>query len=230
MCHPCFAHISKLAFMSAEPDDLDLVERTAAAVRGMIIDGRLLPGEQLPETSLAAELSVSRNTLRESFRILMHENLVSRQPNRGVFVHRPTLAQVLDVYRVRRIIEEQAVRQAVPKHPAIAAARAAVDDAVRHREAGEWRMVCSMNMAFHAALVALADSDHLDDLFRRLQAELRLAFSTLDDPEYLHSPFVEENLAITELLEAGRMDDAADRLDAYFARSERTVVATFGRR
>jgi DNA-binding GntR family transcriptional regulator len=212
---------------AAEPD---LVERTASAVRGMLTDGRLLPGRQLQEAQLAAELGVSRNTLRESFRILIHDGLVVRHPNRGVFVHQPDLAEILDIYRVRRMIEGQAVRHATPRHPGIAAVTGAVAAAERHRDAGEWREVGSMNMAFHAALVDLADSDRLTELFARLQAELRLAFSTLTSPEFLHGPFVDENRAIADLLDAGRMDEAADALDAYFTRSERVVLAALGRR
>ncbi len=213
----------------ADPAGADLVERTALAIRDLLIDGRLQPGQQLVEPALAAELGVSRNTLRESFRILMHEGLLLRRPNRGVFVHAPDVAEILDIYRVRRIIEEQAVRDAAPKHPGLAAVRAAVEQAVHLREAGDWDGVGTENMRFHAALVGLADSPRLAELFARLQAELRLAFVTLDSPEYLHDPFVDENLRIVALLDEGRMGDAADALDAYFTRSERTVLAAIER-
>ncbi|GMA29494.1 GntR family transcriptional regulator [Arenivirga flava] len=213
----------------AESDGADLVERTALAIRDLLIDGRLRPGQQLVEPALAAALGVSRNTLRESFRILMHEGLLLRHPNRGVFVHAPDVAEILDIYRVRRIIEEQAVRGAAPKHPGLAAVRAAVGQAVRLRDAGDWNGVGTENMRFHAALVALADSPRLAELFARLQAELRLAFVTLDSPEYLHDPFVDENRRIVALLDDGRMGEAADALDAYFTRSERTVLAAIER-
>lgn len=211
-------------------DGPDLVERTAASLRALITDGELGPGRRLDEPSLTDRLSVSRNTLRESFRVLVHEGLVERVPNRGVFVRRPGLAEILDIYRVRRMIEEQAVRQATPRHPAISRAVAAVDAAERHRDGQEWRRVGTDNMVFHAALVALADSPRLDDLFLRLQAELRLAFVTLADPEYLHAPFVDLNRAIADLVAADRMSEAADALDAYFTRSERMVLAAIGRR
>lgn len=208
----------------------DLVERTAARIRIRLTEGRLAPGEQLPEPVLANELEVSRNTLRESFRVLIHDGLLERMPHRGVFVSRPTVAGVLDVYRVRRMIEGQAVRQAMPGHAAISRSREIVEDARRAGAEGDWRTVGTRNMEFHAALVSLADSDRLDALFDRLQAELRLAFSTLPSPEHLHAPFIEENSAIVALLEEGRMEGAADALDRYFTRSERTVLAALSRR
>lgn len=208
---------------------VDLVERTAYQVREMITDGYFAPGRQLPEESVAKDLGVSRNTLRESFRILMREGLLIREPNRGVFVRRPTLADVLDIYRVRRIIEEQAIRASFPGHPGVIRVREAVDSAQEHRAAGDWRMVGSDNMAFHAAIVSLADSERLDGLWSRLQAELRLAFVLIAEPESLHGPFVDNNAAIAELLEAGERDRAAEQLDAYFDRSERALVTALSR-
>ncbi|WBU37880.1 GntR family transcriptional regulator [Homoserinibacter sp. YIM 151385] len=208
----------------------DLVERTAATLRSQLIEGRLLPGQQLIEPALTAELAVSRNTLRESFRILMHEGLLVRHPNRGVFVLEPGVADILDIYRVRRVIEGQAVRLAVPRHPAIRSAAEAVDAAERARDEDDWQLVGTMNMAFHAALVELADSERLTETFARLQAELRLAFTTLASPEFLHAPFIDENRVVVRHLQAGDMAAAADALDAYFTRSERTVLAAIGRR
>lgn len=208
---------------------LDLAERTAAELRSMIIDGALAPGQQLHEAALAQSLGVSRNSLREAYRIGIHDGLLERHNHRGVFVRVPSLASLLDIYRVRRMIEEQAVRHAVPRHPALGAVREAVAAAQEHRRAGRWRQVGSMNMAFHAGLVALADSERLDQWFARLAAELRLAFRTIADAEYLHAPFVDANASIAALLAEGRMAEAADALDAYFTRSERTLVAAYAR-
>lgn len=207
----------------------DLVERTAAQIRVRLTEGGMAPGEQLPEPALAHELGISRNTLREAFRVLIHDGLLERLPHRGVFVIRPTVAGVLDVYRVRRLIEGQAVRQAMPGHPAISRARRIVEEARLAAEQGAWRVVGTKNMEFHAAIVSLADSDRLDALFDRLQAELRLAFASLPSPEHLHAPFVGANSTIVALLEEGRTEDAGVVLDRYFTRSERTVLAALSR-
>lgn len=207
----------------------DRVQLTAGTVRRLITDGRFVPGQQLAEEQLAKEFGVSRNTLREAFRILMHESLVVRLPHRGVFVNRPTLADVLDIYRVRRVIEGQAVRGAMPRHPGIPAVVTVVNTARALGQAGDWQMVGTINMAFHAALVALSDSDRMDELFARIQAELRLAFIMIADPERMHGPFLDDNVEIARLLDQGDMATAGDLLEAYLERSERVMIAALGR-
>ena len=61
----------------------------AAQLRQRIAAAGLVPGERLGEVALAAELQVSRNSLREAFTMLASEGLVERRPHRGVFVAAP---------------------------------------------------------------------------------------------------------------------------------------------
>ncbi|MGH2659822.1 MAG: GntR family transcriptional regulator [Actinomycetota bacterium] len=65
---------------------------------GRIASGEMAPGSQLPsEPALAANLRVSRATLREALRSLEEEGLVSRTRGAGTFVtHRPHLRNGLD--------------------------------------------------------------------------------------------------------------------------------------
>lgn len=206
---------------------LDLVERTAESLRDRLVTGVFAPGEQLSESALAEQLDVSRNTLRESFRVLMHEGLLVRKPNRGVFVSEPSVAGILDVYRVRRLIELPVVAAATPKHPALFKARSIVAAAVEAAEREDWAAVGTANMEWHMALVSLSDSPRLIRSFRSLTAELRLAFINLNAPEYLHSAFVQRNVEIMGLLDAGRMGEAAEALQDYLTQSERLVLAAF---
>lgn len=53
-------------------------------------------------------MDVSRNSLREAFRLLTKEGLLRHEHNRGVFVATPSVASIIDIYRVRRTIECQA--------------------------------------------------------------------------------------------------------------------------
>ncbi len=213
----------------AGPKPEGLAEDTAARLRALVIAGHLRPGQRLSETRLAADLSVSRNTLREVFRLLTREGLLTHAPNRGVSVAVPSMAGVLDIYRVRRLIEVPALAQAWPRHAAALRMAECVAQARAAREAGDWRGVGSANMGFHAAIVALTDSPRLTAFFAQAMAELRLAFGLLDSPEQLHAPFLQENGAILELLVAGDTAAAAARLADYLDRSERVVMSAFAR-
>jgi DNA-binding GntR family transcriptional regulator len=61
-------------------------ERIVEVLRGRITEGYFTPGTRLSEDALAEALGVSRNTLREAFRLLTHERLLEYRLNRGVFV------------------------------------------------------------------------------------------------------------------------------------------------
>ena len=47
-------------------------------------------------------LRVSRNTLREAFRLLSHEGLLVHELHRGVFVRELDEADLVDLYRLRQ--------------------------------------------------------------------------------------------------------------------------------
>ncbi|PYE73402.1 DNA-binding GntR family transcriptional regulator [Xylophilus ampelinus] len=182
-----------------------LNDRTAELIRQKIVKGEFSPGQRLSEAALSESLDISRNTLREVFRILTQEGLVRHAPNRGVSVAIPSIATIIDIYRVRRLIECQALAQAYPRHPARKHMRRAVEAAVQCRTAGDWQGVGTANMEFHMAIVELADSKRLDTMFSHVLAELRLAFGMLNDPEFLHAPYVDVNVRVVELFEAGRL-------------------------
>ncbi len=214
---------------SRPPTAQALSERMAEQLRLKITRGEFSPGQRLSEQALSDSLGISRNTLREVFRVLTKEGLVKHAPNRGVFVAVPGMASIIDIYRVRRLIECQALAQAYPRHPAQKKMRDAVEEALRFRSASDWPGVGTANMAFHMAIVELADSERLDQMFAPMLAELRLAFGLLQDAEFLHAPYVDMNLNILTLAEAGEYEKAAAALNNYLVHSERIVLAVYAR-
>jgi DNA-binding GntR family transcriptional regulator len=219
-----------VADLDEADDSNSRADQAAERLRRMLITGDLVPGQRLSETVVSERLGVSRNTLREAFRVLTHERLLVHKPHAGVFVAVPSLASIIDIYRVRRLIECQALLTAPARHPASRRMRAAVDSALASRASDDWIAVGTANMEFHSAIVALADSDHLDRLYANISAELRLAFGLLDDPDYLHRPYVDRNVAVLELYLAGESAEAAALLEDYLLTSERTIVAAYARR
>lgn len=207
-----------------------LGETVTAEIRRKLVEGELAPGQRLSEAALSESLDISRNTLREAFRVLTQEGLLKHEPNRGVFVSVPDMASIIEIYRARRFVECQALAQAYPKHPGVKRMREAVKAAQRSAGVPDWGAVGTANMAFHAAIVELADSQRLNTFYRHLSAELRLVFGLLNDAEFLHAPYIDMNASILEHLEAGRPQDAAKALDAYLVQSERTILAAYARR
>lgn len=217
------------ATMSSTPDVKNLAERVTEQIRQRIVHGEFEPGQRLSEAALSESLQISRNTLRETFRVLTKEGLLKHEPNRGVSVAIPSIASIIDIYRVRRLIECQAIAQAYPSHPSRKHLRAAVQMGLRCRDSGDWQGAGTANMEFHMAIVELADSERLNVMFSHLLAELRLAFGMLQDPEFLHGPYVEMNQHILQLFEAGKLAECAAALNDYLTQSERIVLSVCAR-
>jgi DNA-binding GntR family transcriptional regulator len=206
-----------------------LGESITQEVRRMLVEGELVPGQRLSEAALADSLQISRNTLREAFRVLTREGLLKHEPNRGVTVAEPDMASIIDIYRVRRFIECKAIAQGYPLHPGTLHMRQAVEAGMRAREAKDWVAVGTANMMFHKAIVELADSPRLVVFYGQISAELRLAFGLLNDAEFLHMPYVDMNVSILRCIEEGRPEEATQMLEAYLVQSERTVLAAYER-
>jgi DNA-binding GntR family transcriptional regulator len=223
--------------------------RTADALRTAVFEGDLRPGQRLDEAGLGARLSVSRNTLREAFRLLGHEHVVEHVPHRGVFVRRLSLTEASDLYQTRRLLECGAVREAAVLHrtaatwdPVVrhdferrwadsveavdAAARAGLDAAAR----GDFEAVGTANGRFHLALASLAGNAVLDRTLRTVLTEMRLLFVVVADPRSVHEPYVEANLGIAGLVSAGETTRAALQLEEYLLSAQQHLIALYAAR
>ncbi|WP_245674518.1 GntR family transcriptional regulator [Herbidospora cretacea] len=200
-------------------------ELVAGVLRDRIAQGVYEPGERLSEEAIGAELEISRNTLREAFRLLGHERLLVHKLNRGVFVRVLSASDVRDLYLVRRVIECAAVRNGGGGD--VAACREAVDDGERAAAEDRWRDVGTANLRFHQALVALHDSSRLDELMAQLMAELRLVFHVMENPRAFHEPFVARNRTLVGLLEEGRWAEAETFLSDYLDDAEALLQEAF---
>ncbi|WP_460063345.1 GntR family transcriptional regulator [Streptomyces sp. YKOK-I1] len=217
-------------------DDRALLGRTSTAervsdiLRSRIADGFFPPGTRLSEDSIGGALGVSRNTLREAFRLLTHERLLVHELNRGVFVRVLTIEDVEDIYRTRALVECAVVRGLGEPPYALDALRAAVSEGQVASLENDWKVVGTANIHFHRELVALAGSARTDELMRSVFAELRLAFHVVDDPRRLHEPYLVRNRQILQALEAGGRVEAERLLEVYLRDSLARVVEVYRRR
>ncbi|GAB2894976.1 GntR family transcriptional regulator [Uliginosibacterium flavum] len=92
-------------------------------LRDAIVRAELTPGTALSEAEIAARYLVSRQPVREAFIRLAQEDLVEIRPQRGTFVKRIVMDDVLDARFVREAIEVAVAREAAGKADAAAIAR-----------------------------------------------------------------------------------------------------------
>ena len=202
-------------------------ERAAEVIREGIFQGRFRPGAALTEAALAKALSVSRNTVRESFRTLIGDHLLEYTAHKGVTVSRPSKEDVADIYQVRRTLELAALDlvtagQTTVDGPGLETAVAAGRDAAA---AGDWVRAGTANLTFHARIVALHASPRLDEFFRHLMTEMRLGFLAVDDARALHEPYLKLNAQICAALVRSEVAAARQMLDRYLTAARDQIMA-----
>ncbi len=196
----------------------------ATVLRGRIAAGELTPGSKLSEQSLSTALRVSRNTLREAFSTLAGESIVTRIPNRGVFVASPGAEEVREIYRVRRMIEPAAALWGEVTPEVLENMEAIVRRAQAARDAGSVPDMADANQALHSAVVGLTGSESLRTLMDRVLAEMRLVFHAMASAPDFHSHYVDRNVQLVERLRAGQRDEAAAGLRAYLDSAEAELL------
>ena len=89
-------------------------ESVAAALREEIVERRLEPGDRIRQEEVARRLGVSVIPVREALRVLEGEGQVTYSPRQGYSVARLDLGELAETYRLRELLEAEAVRAAMP--------------------------------------------------------------------------------------------------------------------
>jgi DNA-binding GntR family transcriptional regulator len=176
--------------------------QVAEAVQDALMRGELTPGSRISESGLAEQLKISRNTVREAMRILERGGLVHHEVNRGAVVKAMEMDEVEDLYRVREMLERQAIDTLVRRTDldGVEAAFGKLEAAFR---AGDVNRAVECDLVFHASIVTLLGSPHLDRFFADLRQELRfcLAVLSVEDRETERpAELIEQHAVILEAL------------------------------
>lgn len=211
---PPFAFCRKgiMASDSGQLEKTPLYEQAYQAILRDILAGSLGPGQRLTDTMLAERLGISRTPIREAIRRLENEGILIGQLNRGVWVFRPTVEDVLEIYAIRASVEALGARLAAmnpSRGPHIAIMEEALESARSAVDRGDASDVTACNSRIHEALMAAAGSPHLLEVTKRLR--YRATLCRLESLRHqLHAEIsVEEHAVIIEQAREGRADAAA---------------------
>ena len=219
-------------------------EEAADQIAEKVRTGDLRTGDRLPgERSLAAQMEISRPTLREAVKVLVDAGVleVRRGPGGGMYVATdvvPTdlvrhsaslrLAEIAAVLEARRLLE--------PRVAQLAAERATEEDyealersieAMRRLVDGGWHprhedRFLQLDVQFHLALARAAGNPTVETLMRLLFRQLEIARDMA-----MHVPLVPEwTIGIHErtlaALRSGEADEVEAVMDEHLGQLERT--------
>ena len=190
-----------------------------AGLRQAIVSGELRPGEQVRQEALAQAFGVSRVPLREALKILEGEGSVTYVPQRGYFVAQLSLPDLLEVYRIRELLETEAVRVGLP--------RMSDDDLVELAEAvwaceqagdaGDLVSMTAQNRRLHFVLYRAAGMGRLERQIRILWDATDVYRSLYYSTTQNRATVAAEHRLIVAAVRAGDVDRTIGLLDAHRA-------------
>jgi DNA-binding GntR family transcriptional regulator len=145
-------------------------EAVLVEMRRLLVTGELAPGTPVRQETVAERLGVSRVPVREALKVLEGEGQVVYHPRRGYVVAELSVDDLAEVYRLRELLEAEAIRVAVPRLDdatveAIEAAARTVDAAGRR---GDLADMTTRNRDFHFLLFDAAGMPRLSRSLRQL--------------------------------------------------------------
>ncbi len=125
--------------------------RVYAELRHALMHGRLRPGERLKLHELAARMDVSETPVREAVFQLIREGALEMRTGSAIRVTRLSLADYLELRRIRLLLEGLAAEEAARRADAqLLAALRARHAALVHAEAtSNWTEAIAANFRFH---------------------------------------------------------------------------------
>lgn len=184
-------------------------------VKNQIIKKKIFPGTQIIEEDLAFAMQTSRATVRKALTRLHYEGLADMIPNRGAFVAKPTPADMENVYALRRILEVEALRTALPKITdahiqKLESSLASQRELTKHYSVEEYIRV---NAEFHWIIIEAAQNEYLNkfllELFNKSAIFLTFYDSSSDNSDSIHT-----HEQLLDAIKTKDMDAAIKALEA----------------
>jgi DNA-binding GntR family transcriptional regulator len=145
-------------------------EFAVEVLRKAIRSGRYAPGQPLRQVQLMEDLGLGSTPVREAILELLTRGLLVQESHRSVRVADLDRGRLTDIYRVRALVEMEAVRLATAKisDGGIAAMKRLLDAMHRSQAAGDLTSVAEADFAFHRTLYRAADNPVLLDVIDQL--------------------------------------------------------------
>ena len=182
-------------------------EAAYALLRTAVMDGVLRPGQRLREVDVSDWLGMSRTPVREAFRRLERDGLITFVPHKGMTVTVLDHSAVMELYRMREVLEGTAASLAA-QH-ATEAEIAALQDLLDQEQALDWdaRALAAQNVAFHNALYAAAHNRYLLRSLNGLRDSMALLGETTYSVKGRIETALDEHRSVIEAI--ARRDPAA---------------------
>lgn len=203
-----------------------LTQMVFESIKAAILDKALPPGGRVTESSLAAQLNVSKTPVREALLRLRHIGLVEAT-SEGLSVVRPSLEDAREAYEHRVALERMAAQLAAGRagDDAAAAIRKAAAASLDAARAGNRDGFRTADTEFHTLVAAASSNSRLAEAINESLVLIGV-IRTRDVPDLGESVKCgEAHLAIADAIAAGDGRTAAEGMQHHIEHVMGLVIA-----
>lgn len=153
---------------------VSVAEAATNQLRESLFSGDFTAGEEIKDTRIADEYGIARPTARIAVQQLINEGMLVRDPGYSARVRTFDPVQVRDIFRVRKLIELDAVREIKVSRGPLHQVEAAMKELGHYGEDLSWSKTAGADAAFHRAVVQAGGSPRLSAYFDGIWNEIRL--------------------------------------------------------
>jgi DNA-binding GntR family transcriptional regulator len=181
-------------------------------IKNAILRRQIAPGNQLFESAIAAKVNASRTPIRSAISKLEAEGLVDVIPNKGAFIVQPTMEEMIQAFKMRKVLEELAIREGYSKlvKTHIELLKSHTEEMSKAFEARDMLVYHEQNKAFHLVMANASGNRYLIDFMDKILNQITIymilydVFSENDENDLL------EHHQLIQLIE---MNDEASLLE-----------------
>jgi DNA-binding GntR family transcriptional regulator len=164
----------------------NLTERVYLEIRTGLMEGRFWPGHRFKIRQLAEAMGVSETPIREAFMQLAREKGIEMKAARSLIVAELTLAQYLELRRIRLLLEGLAAEAATKNitDAAIKEMTSAHKSLIAAEKSKNWREAVRANWLFHSTVFKYAKMPELLAILENIW----LRNGPLINYQYPHAP------------------------------------------
>ncbi len=213
----------------ADPERRSLADEAHDRILLKIVRGELPAGTELKSTKLAEELGMSRTPVIQALSRLAVDGIVGQTLNQRASVRPGAEDWLLDLHRVRQLLEPAAARSCAGQIPAaiLEDLNALVEDA-RPGRGGGWQPAARwLDQALHLVVAECCGNLAMREILRRCWSYKRLSYEAGNDSDRHLREGWKQHAALVGAIGSGDADRSAalmaDHLDAAGRRGDRIV-------
>ncbi len=200
-----------------DPERRSLADEAHDRILLKIVRGELPAGTELKSTKLAEALGMSRTPVIQALSRLAVDGIVDQPLNQRASVRPGAENWLLDLHRVRQLLEPAAAQACAGKVPAAVLddLRTLVEDAKPSRQ-GDWRPAARwLDQALHLVIAEYCGNLAMREIIRRCWSYKRLSYEAGNDSDPHLREGWKQHAALIEAIRTGQAEECARLMAAH---------------